>query len=166
MICFGCWPLVAKKKKTCIKGGFHDVHTLFYIVVHSVHARCLIKCLLGIFSLVWTPMSTKLQRVYRRILSFLYNSCAHPLGEKFYLMHICRGRDISQGRCTYQGGEDIVLTRKLCFVCFSLCLFSCFFYGAFSYVCYLCFVVLIILCLCIGHAYILMLLCFIECMFE
>ena len=58
MIFFGCWPLVAKR--TCIKGGFHDVHALFHIVVHSVHTRCLIKCLLGIFSLVWTPMSTKL----------------------------------------------------------------------------------------------------------
>ena len=58
MIFFGCWPLVAKI--TCIKGGFHDVHALFHIVVHSVHARCLMKCLLGIFSLVWTPMSTKL----------------------------------------------------------------------------------------------------------
>ena len=32
----------------------------FYIIVHSVHVRCLIKCLLGIFSLDWTPMSTKL----------------------------------------------------------------------------------------------------------
>ena len=59
MICFGCQPLVAKR--TCIKGGFHNVCALFYIVVHSVHVRCLIKCLLGIFSLVWTPMSTKLQ---------------------------------------------------------------------------------------------------------
>ena len=58
MFCFRCWPLVAKR--ACIKGGFHDVHALFYIVVHSVHARCLIKCLLGIFSLVWTPMSIKL----------------------------------------------------------------------------------------------------------
>ena len=58
MICFGCWPLMAKR--TCINGGFHDVHALFHIVVHSVHARCLRKCLLGIFSLVWTPMSTKL----------------------------------------------------------------------------------------------------------
>ena len=46
--------------RTCIKGGFHDVHTLFHIVVHGVHVRCLVKCLLGIFSLVWTPMSTKL----------------------------------------------------------------------------------------------------------
>ena len=44
MICIGCWPLVAKR--TCIKGGFHDVHALFYIIVHSVHTRCLIKCLL------------------------------------------------------------------------------------------------------------------------
>ena len=52
------WPLVAKR--TCIKGGFHDVHALFYIVVHSVHARCLIKCHFGIFSFVWTLMSTKL----------------------------------------------------------------------------------------------------------
>ena len=58
MICFGCWPLVAKR--TCIKGGFNVVHALFHIVVHSVHARCLIKFLLGIFSLVWTPTSTKL----------------------------------------------------------------------------------------------------------
>ena len=55
---FGFWPLMAKR--TCIKGGFHDVHALFYIVVHSVHVRCLIKCLLGTFSLVWTRMSTKL----------------------------------------------------------------------------------------------------------
>ena len=58
MIFFGCWPIVAKR--TCIKGGFQDVHSLFYIVIHSVYARCLIKCLLGIFSLVWTPMGTKL----------------------------------------------------------------------------------------------------------
>ena len=58
MIYFGCWSLVVKR--TCIKGGFHDVHVLFHIVVHSVLTRCLIKFLLGIFSLVWTPMSIKL----------------------------------------------------------------------------------------------------------
>ena len=46
------WMLALCAKITCIKGGFHDVHALFHIVVHSVHARCLIKCLLGIFSLV------------------------------------------------------------------------------------------------------------------
>ena len=43
MICFGCWPLL-----------------MIYIIVHSVDVRCLIKCLLSIFSLVWTPISTKL----------------------------------------------------------------------------------------------------------
>ena len=58
LICIGCWPLVANR--TCIKGGFHNVHALFHIIVHSVHARCLIKCLLDIFSLVWNLMSTKL----------------------------------------------------------------------------------------------------------
>ena len=58
LICNGCWPLVAER--TCIKGGFHDIHALFQIVVHSVHARCLIKCLIDIFSLIWTPMSIKL----------------------------------------------------------------------------------------------------------
>ena len=58
-----------------------------------------------------------------------------------------------------------MLIRKLCFVCFSLCLFSWLLYGALSYVWYLCFVVLIASCLCVGHAYILMLLYFIEWMF-
>ena len=58
LICFGCWPRVANR--TCIKGGFHDIHTLFHIVVHSVHTRCLIKFILGIFSIVWTSMGAKL----------------------------------------------------------------------------------------------------------
>ena len=58
MIFFGCWPIVTKR--TCIKGGFHDILALFYIVIYNVHARCLIKCLLSIFSLVWNLMSTKL----------------------------------------------------------------------------------------------------------
>ena len=57
MICFGCWPFVAKR--TCIKGRFHDIHALFHIVILSVHDRCLIKYLLGIFSLVWSLISTK-----------------------------------------------------------------------------------------------------------
>ena len=57
IICFRCWPHVAKR--ICIKGGFHDVHVFFYFVVRSVHVRSLIKCLLGIFLLVWISMSTK-----------------------------------------------------------------------------------------------------------
>ena len=55
-------------------------------------------------------------------------------GKKFYLMHIRRGRML-QGRCIYQGGEDIFLSRKPCFVfvlpyiCFLILL-----YGALSYI--------------------------------
>ena len=38
------------------------MHFIIYIYIYgvSVHARYLMNCLLGIFSLVWTPMSTKL----------------------------------------------------------------------------------------------------------
>ena len=72
LICIGCWPLVAKR--TCIKGGFHDVHALFHIIVYSVHARCLIKCLLDIFSLVWTPMSTKLWGFSRFLIRNMFSS--------------------------------------------------------------------------------------------
>ena len=39
----------------------HCFTLLFIVCMLGVYARCLIKCLLGIFSLVWTPMSTELQ---------------------------------------------------------------------------------------------------------
>ena len=80
MICFGCWLLA--EKRTCIKGGFNDVHALFYIVVHSVHARYLIKYLLGIFSLVWTLMSTKLQGFSSFIIRNMFRSLV------VYLTHL------------------------------------------------------------------------------
>ena len=48
-------------KITCIKGSFLDAHVLHYILGLCMHIRCLMNCLLGIFSRVWTPMSTKLQ---------------------------------------------------------------------------------------------------------
>ena len=35
------WMLPLMAKRACIKDGFHDVHALFHIVVHSVHTRCL-----------------------------------------------------------------------------------------------------------------------------
>ena len=73
------WMLALLAKITCIKGGFHDVHALFLIIVHSVHVRCLIKCLLGIFSLVWTPMSTKLWS----FLCFLIRNMFGPLVVSF-----------------------------------------------------------------------------------
>ena len=95
LICSGCWPLVAKR--TCIKGRFHDVHALFYIVVHSVHVRCSIKCLLGIFSLVWTPMSTKLwgfscfliRNMFGSLIVYLTNLAPHVHFQYFgYALHI------------------------------------------------------------------------------
>ena len=79
MIFFECWPLVAKR--ICVKGGFHD-HALFYIVVYSVHTECLIKCLLGIFSLVQTSVSTKLW-------GFLYFLIRNMFGSLVvYLTHL------------------------------------------------------------------------------
>ena len=57
--------------------------------------------------------------------------CTSLRGEILFLMHICRERDIPYGRCIYQGEEDIVLKRKLCFgvwcmikllTCFTSCL--------------------------------------------
>ena len=77
-------------------------------------------------------------------------------GEILFLVHICREKDISYGKCIYQGGEDIVLIRKLCSICFlvgftMLWVMLCCFHRIM-------FVV--------GLAYILMLLCLIECMFE
>ena len=64
-------------------------------------------------------------RVYWSVfVIFIWLLCTSLGGEILFLMHICRGRDIPLGRCIYQGGEDIELLRKICFVCFSLCLFS------------------------------------------
>ena len=39
---------------------FSHVRALFITCVQCVHTKCLIKCLYDIFSLFWTPMSTKL----------------------------------------------------------------------------------------------------------
>ena len=80
LICIGCWPFVAKR--TFIKDESHDVHALFYIIVHSVHDRCLIKCLLGIFSLVWTLMSTKLWGFSCLLISNMFGSLV------VYLAHL------------------------------------------------------------------------------
>ena len=44
--------------------------------------------------------------------------CTSLRWEILFFVHIYRGRDIPYGRCIYQGGEDIVLIRKLCSVCF------------------------------------------------
>ena len=105
------------------------------------------------FSLTICLFVTKRERVYSREYTrefcHFYMALMHILrGEILFLVHICRGKDIPYERCIYQGGEDIVLIGKLCFVCVSLCLFSCLLYGALSYVQYLCFIIFIASCLC------------------
>ena len=109
MICFGCWPLVAKR--TCIKGGFYDVHALFHIVVLSVHARCLIKCLLGIFSLVWTPMSTKLWGFSCFLVRNMFGSLV------VYLTHLA-----PHAHFPYIGHALHIVTSytHLCYPCYAL----------------------------------------------
>ena len=80
-------------------------------------------------------------------------------GEILFLMHFCRGRDIPYKRWIYQGGEDIMLIRKLCSVCFLvgfMVLWVMFSIYALLFSLHR---------VCFGHAYIPMLLCFIECMF-
>ena len=117
MICFGCWPLVAKR--TCFKGRFHDVYALFHIVVHSVHVRCLIKCLLGIFSLVQTPMSTKLWGfsciLIRNMFGLLVVYLTHLTP---YVYFLCFGHALRIAHC------HLLHTLFLPFSCISLDLVS------------------------------------------
>ena len=94
------------------------------------------------------------QRVYQRVLSFLYNFCAHSQGEKFYLVDNLRGRN-SIGEMQIPRGEDIFFLYENFVLFFNIMFVSCFLYGALSYVQYLCFVALIASCLCVGHVYIL-----------
>ena len=84
-------------KRTCIKGGVHGVHALFHIIVHSLHARCLIKCLLGIFSLVWTPMSTKLWGFSCFLIRNMYGSFVVYLTHLAPHVHFpCNGQHCTQ----------------------------------------------------------------------
>ena len=109
LICIGCWPLVTER--TCIKGGFHNV--LFQIIVHSVHARCLIKCLLDIFSLVWTPMSTKFWGFSCFIIRNMFGSLV------VYLIHLAPHMHFS---CI---GHALHLTTSCthpCYLCHALVL--------------------------------------------
>ena len=137
---------------------------LSFIFSFISHPSCIISIVHSLiscprFSLTLCLFLTKRRRVYSReyteefFLSFLYDSCVHPQGEKFYFScTFIRGKLFHRGYA-YTKGEK-TLRQSLCLL-----------YGTLSYIQYLCFVVLIASCLCIGHAYILMLLCFIECMF-
>ena len=104
----------------CFVLGLSFIFSFIITFMHHYHWSYL--HLLPLFLL--DPLSIRdkkgesiLQRVYRRGLL-----CTSLGGEILFLVQICRGRDIPQGRCIFQGGEDIVLIRKLCFIFFSLVL--------------------------------------------
>ena len=130
LICIGCWPLVAER--TCIKGGFHDVHALFHIIVHSVHARCLIKCLLGIFLLVWTSMSTKLWSFSCFLIRNMFGSLVVYLTHFTAYVHFsCIGHALHIATCcTY-----------LCYPChtlvYTLLILACHLYFMFCIILFL-----------------------------
>ena len=154
---------------------------VYFMLYSIVSLKCFIFCLSFIFSFILYPSCifilvhiffsfprsfwplclfvSKRERVHQRVLSFLYDSCAHSKGEKFYFLCTFLGGE-RLSKDAYTKGEKTFIIKKTMF-----CLFSWLLYGALSYVQYLCFVVFIASCLCVGHAYILMLLCFIGCMF-
>ena len=55
-------------------------------------------------------------------MSFLYDSCAHSQGEKFYFLCTFLGGEIHWGNACTKGGKTFHI-RKPCFVCFTLCVF-------------------------------------------
>ena len=99
-----------------------------------------------LFCLFMTKRGRVYRRVYRCVSSFLYDSCAHFQEEKFYLVHIHRGRK-SKGRCIYQEGEDNFYEKNL------FCL-------VFPYACFLvvlwCVELSLISMLCYSHCIVLM----------
>ena len=118
----------------------HVMLTLYFVACYFVlglnfifsfilHPSCIISIVHTFIScprffLTLCLFLTKRGRVYYRecfgVFCHFYMTLVHILRGRNSIshMHICRGRDIPQGRCIYQGGEDIVLTRKLCYVCF------------------------------------------------
>ena len=115
---------------------------LSFIFSFILHPSCIIllihsfiSCLL--FSLTTLSIRVKkggeytLECIPKSFVISIWLLCTSLRGEILFLVHICRGRDIPYGRCIYQGEEDIVLIRKLCFdvwcmikllTCFTSCL--------------------------------------------
>ena len=59
-ICFNCVYVGLLWHSNMYLGIFYKCSCIVYMLNVSVHTRCLIKCSLGIFALIWTPMGTKL----------------------------------------------------------------------------------------------------------
>ena len=64
------------------------------------------------------------QNVYRSVSSFLYDSCAHSQGGRNSISCTFIGGESNRGDA-YTKGEKKFCMRKPCFVCFTLCVFSC-----------------------------------------
>ena len=93
-----CLPYTLQHSFFYFLGLRFKLHFLIHLAPLMHHYHCSYLHLLPLFIL--DPLSTRdkkgesiLQRVSRRVLLFLYNSCAHPQGEKFYFL------------CTFVGGE-------------------------------------------------------------
>ena len=104
------------------KGGFHDVHALFHIIVHSVHARCLIKCLLDIFLLVWTLISTKLWSFSCFLIRNMFGSLV------VYLTHLTPHVHFS---CIGHALHIATSYTHLCYLCHAL-VYTLFLYPSMS----------------------------------
>ena len=107
---------------------FYFVFSLSFIFSFISHPSCIIIIVHTfisylLFSLTLCLFLTKRGRVSSReyqsvFFISIWLLCTSLRGEILFLVHICRGRDIPYGRCIYQGGEDTVLIRKLCSICF------------------------------------------------
>ena len=119
-LCYPCHALVY------VSSSQHLMFTLYYVALCFVlelififsfisHPSCIIIIVRSfiscpLFSLTLCLFLTKRGRVYSReytgvFLSFLYDSCAHPQGEKFYFSCTFVGREIFHRRDAHTKGE-------------------------------------------------------------
>ena len=138
--------------------AFYFVFDLSFIFSFILYPSCIIIIVCSFitclgFSLTLCLFLTKRGRVYSR--KYTSEHC------HFYitLVHIRKGRDYHKGNA-YTKGDNTLLIRKLCFVCFLI-----YFMVLWVVVSIYASFVLIASCLCVKHAFIFMLLCFIEYMF-
>ena len=122
-----------------ISSSQHVIFTLCFVACYFVlglsfifsfilHPSCIIIIVCSfiscpLFSLTLYLFLTKRGRVYSReytgVFCHFYMTLVHILrGRNSISRAHLQGGDFPQWRCIYQGGEDIVLTRKLCYVCF------------------------------------------------
>ena len=86
------------------------LHFLIHLTSLMHHYHCSYLHLLSSFLLYTLSIPDKkgeniLQRVYRSVLSFLYDFCVHPQGEKFYFSCTFVGGEIFHRRDAYTKGE-------------------------------------------------------------